>query len=97
MLVSALFVTFRNKQNTGAVTQAPISDLVVDLRALAECNQDMAMGNLAMGRHMAVARTLAPPSTPGPSARQKKVARGHSQCAEESYRRLNSSEDAWGV
>ena len=39
--------------------QAIISDLVVDLRALPECAQDIAMGNLTGGRHMADLKTLA--------------------------------------
>jgi len=62
------------------VTQAIIPDLVVDLHALPECVQDMVMGKLAEGRHMADAETLAP----GPQyarlgspveARQEEVAR----------------------
>ena len=41
------------------MTQAITPDLVVDLRALPECAQDIAMGNLTGGRHMADLETLA--------------------------------------
>ena len=40
--------------------QATTPDLVVDLRELAECVQDMTMGNLAVSRHMADAKAFAP-------------------------------------
>ena len=59
--------------------QPTTPDSVVDLRALAECVQDMAMGNLAGGRHMADVKTLAPGpkyARPGSAveASQKEVA-----------------------
>ena len=41
------------------VIQAIISDLVVDLRALPECAQDIATGNLTGDRHLADLKTLA--------------------------------------
>ena len=55
------------------VIQATIPGPVVEICALPECVQDMAMGNLTGGRHMADARTMAP----GQGARPK-PARGKS-------------------
>jgi len=59
---------------------------VVDLRALAECVQDMAMGNLAGARRMVDAKALAPGlqySRPGSAAeaRHKEVAEEYLQRA----------------
>ena len=62
------------------VIQAIIPDLVVDLRALPEYAKDIAMGNLAGGRHIADLKTLAGgghyarPGSPV-EARQEEVAR----------------------
>ena len=55
---------------------------MVDPHALAECVQDTAMGNLAGGRHMMGAKTLAPGpqyARPGSAveAHQEEIARGH--------------------
>ena len=83
------------------VIQAIIPNPVVDLRALAECVQDMAMANLAGGRHMAGARTMAP----GPlyarhgspvTTRQEEVAREYLQRAGELDRKLGTPEGAEG-
>ena len=41
------------------VIQATIPDFVVDLRALPECAQDIATGNLTGGRHLADLETSA--------------------------------------
>ena len=45
------------------VTQAIIPDLGMDLRALPECAQDIAIGNLTGDRHMTDLKTLAGLST----------------------------------
>ena len=58
------------------VTQATIPDLVVDLRALAECVQDMAMENMTGDGHMADAKALLlAPRTQGPGARSRPARR----------------------
>ena len=68
---------------------------VVDPRALPECAQDIAMGNLTGDRHMAHAKTLAPspqyarPGSPV-EALQMEVAREYLQRAEEFDRELGT-------
>ena len=80
--------------------QATIPDLVVDLCAMAECVQDMAIENLAGGRHKADAKTLTPsgpqyvrPGSPV-EAGQKKVARENLQRAKKLDRELGTTEGA---
>ena len=74
-----------------------IPDLVVDLRALPECAQDNAMGNLTGGRHMADMKTCAAgpqyarPGGPVES-RQEEVAREYLQSTEEFDRKLGTPE-----
>ena len=84
-------------------TQATIPDLVVDLRALPEFLQDMAMGDLTGGRHTtdADAKTLAPGpqyAQPGTlaEARQEEVAGEYLQRAEEFDRKPGTPEGVKG-
>ena len=74
---------------------------MVDLRALPECAQDTAMGNLTGGRHKADLKTLAGgfkyarPGSPV-EARLEEVAREHIQSTEEFNRKLGTPEGAKG-
>ena len=83
------------------MTQTTIPNLVVPPRVLPRCAQDITIGNLMGGRHMADLKTLAG----GPhyarsgkpvEARQEEVARGHLQPAEELDRKPSTPEGAGG-